>query len=215
MASERVTSMSSLPTIESYDLPARTNLPENKANWQLDPQRAMLLVHDMQNYFLQPFQEQLRTEIVKNTATVCNRCRELGMTVAYTAQPGGMTSSDRGLLKDFWGSGMRATQSQKAIVSQLAPHPADWRLTKWRYSAFIRTRLLEMMQGSGLDQVILSGVYASVGILTTALDAYCKDIQVFVVADALGDFSRDEHYSTVSYISNHCGMALCAKEVLP
>jgi isochorismate hydrolase len=214
VAGERIVTMPGLPTIESYHLPKISDLPRNKAQWRLDPQRALLLVHDMQTYFLDPFEEGFRRVIVENTVTVSERCRGSGITVAYTAQPGSMTETDRGLLKDFWGTGMRATPSEKAIVPPLKPHMDDWELTKWRYSAFTRTSLFEKMREGNIDQMILCGVYASVGILTTALDAYCRDIQVFVVADAVGDFNRHDHYSTIAYISNHCGISVCAEQVL-
>ena len=66
-------------------------------------------------------------------------------------------------------------------------------LTKWRYSAFYRSDLLERMRAAGRDQLILCGVYAHVGVLTTALEAFSHDIQPFLVADALGDFTEADH----------------------
>ncbi len=67
------------------------------------------------------------------------------MPVAYTAQPGSMTDEQRGLLKDIWGPGMRAEPADREMVPELAPADGDWVLTKWRYSAFVRTDLLERM----------------------------------------------------------------------
>ena len=57
--------MPGIPEIKSYSLPAAGDLPANTAQWQLDPDRAVLLVHDMQKYFLRPLPaEGLRQELV-------------------------------------------------------------------------------------------------------------------------------------------------------
>lgn len=113
--------MAGLPTIESYPLPSSSQLPANTAPWSVDPARAVLLVHDMQRYFLEPFPEPLRSRLVANAAQLREQCARLGIPVAYTAQPGGMSAHQRGLLKDFWGPGMRPAPADRAVVDALAP----------------------------------------------------------------------------------------------
>lgn len=44
-----------LPEIPPYALPRAEELPANRAPWLPDPDRAVLLVHDMQRYFLRPY----------------------------------------------------------------------------------------------------------------------------------------------------------------
>ncbi|MFF4801498.1 isochorismatase family protein [Streptomyces sp. NPDC001351] len=205
--------MAGLPLIASYPLPARASLPENVADWTPDPDRAVLLVHDMQRYFLRALPDPLRSELVDNAAALRGRAAALGVPVAYTAQPGRMTEEDRGLLRDFWGPGMRTDPADREVTGKLAPAEGDWVFTKWRYSAFFRSDLLERMRAAGRDQLVLCGVYAHVGVLATALEAYTNDIQAFLAADALGDFSADHHRLALQYAAQRCAVVLPSTEV--
>jgi isochorismate hydrolase len=202
-----------LAAIDAYPLPTRTELPANTAQWTLDPRRAVLLVHDMQRYFLAPFSEEIRDPLVRNCALLRDRCVALGVPVRYTAQPGGMTEEQRGLLKDFWGPGMRVDPCDRKIVDELEPRPGDVVFTKWRYSAFFRSDLLAHLRDQGRDQLIVCGVYAHVGVLMTAVEAFTNDIQSFLVADAVGDFSAEQHRMALDYAAGRCAMVTTTEEV--
>lgn len=211
---ERVTSVVGLPQIAPYDLPTEGRLPQNVARWKPCPERAVLLIHDMQTYFLDVFAEPLRTMLVNKVAELHGRCTAAGVPIAYTAQPGSMTVEQRGLLRDFWGPGMRTDMADRQIAPELAP-PADaWVFTKWRYSAFVGTDLLERMRREGRDQLIVCGVYAHIGVLATTVDAFSNDIETFVVADALGDFSAEFHEQALHYVAQRCGMVVQVEDVL-
>ncbi|MEV5355397.1 isochorismatase family protein [Streptomyces sp. NPDC093516] len=206
--------MAGIPEITPYPMPAAGDLPGNVAGWSVDPDRAVLLVHDMQRYFLRPLPEGLREELVGNARLLREHCAGRGMPVAYTAQPGGMTDEQRGLLKDFWGPGMRTAPADRQVVDELAPAEGDWQLTKWRYSAFFRSDLLQRMRAAGRDQLVLCGVYAHVGVLMTAVEAFTNDIQPFLVADATADFSEQHHRMALEYAAQRCAVVVTTKEVL-
>jgi isochorismate hydrolase len=195
-------------------MPSAGDLPRNTADWAIDPQRVVLLIHDMQRYFLRPLPAQMRDELVQNIVALRERCAQLGVPVAYTAQPGGMTDQQRGLLMDFWGPGMRVDPIDRQIIDPLAPAPDDWQFTKWRYSAFFRSDLLQRMREADRDQLLVCGVYAHVGIMTTAVEAFTNDIQPFLVADAVADFSAEFHQLAMRYVALRCGYVTLTKEVL-
>jgi isochorismate hydrolase len=207
--------MVGIPAIEPYSLPVPADLPDNIADWTVDPARAALLIHDMQRFFLRPFPPAVAGPLVSNIAFLRDRCRELGMPVGYTAQPGGMTEAQRGLLKDFWGPGMRVDPADREVVEPLGPEPGDWVFTKWRYSAFFRSDLLHRMRAQERDQLIVCGVYAHVGVLMSAVDAFTNDIQPFLVADAIADFSEQYHRLAVDYAAERCAVVVTTKEVFP
>jgi isochorismate hydrolase len=205
-----------IPAIEPYPLPTEGELPVNTARWALDTNRAVLLIHDMQRYFLRPFpaDESPATDLVANAVLLRERCAELGIPVAYTAQPGSMTTRQRGLLNDFWGPGMTIDPQDRLIIDELAPRDGDTILVKWRYSAFFNTELRELMLRAGRDQLIVCGVYAHVGVLMTCCDAFTFDIEPFLVADAVADFSEAYHRLAVDYAAERCAMTVTTKNVL-
>ncbi|MFE4860264.1 isochorismatase family protein [Streptomyces sp. NPDC056670] len=208
--------MSGIPAVEPYPMPSEGELPPSTAQWTVDPQRAVLLLHDMQEYFLKPFPRTSEPggSLIGNTALLRERCAELGIPVAYTAQPGSMTPEQRGLLKDFWGPGMKASPEHRRVVPPLEPAPGDWEFTKWRYSAFHKSDLLERMRFHNRDQLVICGVYAHVGVLMSAVDAFTNDIQPFLVADAVADFSADYHRLALDYAAQRAARVVTTKSVL-
>ncbi|MBB0243086.1 isochorismatase family protein [Streptomyces alkaliphilus] len=200
--------MVGIPPIDPYPMPTEGDLPANTARWVADPDRAVLLVHDMQRFFMRAFPtgESPGRELTANASLLREGCARLGVPVAYSAQPGGMTPEQRGLLKDFWGPGMQVSPRDREVIPELRPGPEDRVFTKWRYSAFFNSGLLEHLRELGRDQLILCGVYAHVGVLMTAVEAFTNDIQVFLVADAIADFSVARHHMAVEYAAERCAV---------
>lgn len=205
-----------IPPITPYPMPTVADLPVNVAPWRVDPARAVLLIHDMQQYFVDFFPAGAApvTDLVDNIVTLRAAADRLDIPVCYTAQPGGMTREERGLLHDFWGGGMAGNQEQRQVIAELAPRPSDVVLTKWRYSAFARTDLSARLRAWGRDQLIVCGIYAHVGILMTAADAFTQDIETFLVADAIADFSLAEHRMAIDYAARRCAVTCCTENVL-
>ncbi|NVJ28266.1 isochorismatase family protein [Myxococcus sp. AM011] len=205
-----------LPAITPYAMPGAADLPKNKVAWTPDPKRAVMLIHDMQRYFVEAFtpgQSPVK-ELVPNIQRLRAHCLSLGIPVVYSAQPGGQTSEQRGLLLDFWGGGINGGPLQKQIIDALTPGEGDLQLTKWTYSAFRRTDLMEVMHARGKDQLIICGIYAHIGCLQTASDGFMSNIQPFLVADALGDFSLAHHQLALSYASQLCAVTTTTQQVI-
>lgn len=99
----------SIPKIASYSMPQAHEFTPNKTNWPLHTNRAVLLVHDMQQYFLDFYdltQEPI-PELIKNTKALIDAAHQSNIPVVYTAQPGNQSPEHRQLLTDFWGPGLK------------------------------------------------------------------------------------------------------------
>lgn len=205
----------SLPSAIDYAAPV-AELPASRARWNLERARAAVLVHDLQRYFVRPFAENCAAlrSAVASTAAIVVAAREAGVPVVYTAQRGDQDPAERGLQGDLWGPGMRATPDHTDILAEVAPGADDTVLTKHRYSAFARSDLADILAAAGRDQLVITGVYAHIGITATAMDAFQREIHPFVVADGVADFGEEQHRGALAHVAACCGVVLPAAEVL-
>ncbi|WP_336853547.1 isochorismatase [Pseudescherichia vulneris] len=206
-----------IPKLTGYALPAATEIPQNKVSWAFEPGRAALLIHDMQDYFINFWGENcpMMAQVVANIAALRAFCKQHNIPVYYTAQPKEQSDEDRALLNDMWGPGLTRKPEEQQVVAALAPDEDDTVLVKWRYSAFHRSPLEQMLKESGRNQLLITGVYAHIGCMTTATDAFMRDIKPFMVADALADFSRDEHLMALNYVAGRSGRVVMTEDLLP
>ncbi|PWC38159.1 isochorismatase family protein [Azospirillum sp. TSO22-1] len=203
-------------SIAHYSLPSAAELPQDKVSWPFDPGRAVLLIHDMQDYFVD-FYGDGNPAIIRCVDTIARLKRHLkaqGVPVVYTAQPAVQSDADRGLLNDMWGPGLTRKPEQAGIVAAFAPEADDRVLTKWRYSAFYRAPLAEILAEAGRDQLLICGIYAHIGVMQTAVEAFMRGIKPFLVADAIADFTRDDHLAALRYVARNAGRTLHSDEIL-
>lgn len=201
--------------IAPYAVPGAADLPDNRVAWNVDPDRAVLLVHDMQNYFVEAYPaDGPLAAVVPRIDALRGAFADAGAPVVFSAQPPDQDPDDRGLLTDFWGSGLGAGAVDHRIIDELAPRADDVVLTKWRYSAFQRTDLRERMRELGRDQLVITGIYAHIGCLMTACEAFMQDVEAFFVADATADFSREEHLMALRWAAGRCAVTTTTDRVL-
>ncbi|WP_322999158.1 isochorismatase family protein [Castellaniella sp.] len=206
----------SIPALPSYPMPAGP--VDNRVGWRPDARRAALLIHDMQDYFLGKYDvtQAPIPALIEAISRLRARCDALDIPVFYTAQPPVQPAADRALLNDFWGPGLTAPGQQAGadITPTLRPRPQDIILTKWRYSAFQRSDFRQQLADLGRDQLIITGVYAHIGCLSTALEAFMLDVQPFLALDACADFSLEDHRMAVRHVSRNCGASLDTNQIL-
>ena len=202
--------------IASYEIPRAGSWPSCRAPWSFDPSRGALLVHDMQSYFLRPYEPNTSplAPLLAHVKALRAVCASLDIPVIFSAQPGEQSRDERGLLWDLWGPGIVEHPEQGSLADEIAPAPNDVFLPKRRYSAFHDTRLHELLLERARDQLLICGVYAHIGCLATATDGFMRGVQPFVVADATADFSPEDHAVALRQVARTCGVVTTTREIL-
>ena len=109
---------------------------------------------------------------------------------------------------------MSAIPEHEEILPELAPAEGDFVLHKHRYSAFQRSNLEHLMRSRRRDQLMICGIYAHIGCLATAAEAFQRDIEAFAVADAQADFSAEKHDMAMNWIAATCGVPLLTRDAV-
>jgi nicotinamidase-related amidase len=91
------------------------------------------------------------------------------------------------------GQVMHADSPTTAIHDDLAPQAGDIVVRKTRIGAFSTTDLGKQLIDRDITTLLLAGVSTSGVLLSTVRDAYDRDFQVFVIADASADPRQDVH----------------------
>ncbi|MEO1028417.1 MAG: isochorismatase family cysteine hydrolase [Pseudomonadota bacterium] len=156
-----------------------------------------LIIIDMLNDYLDPWEETERKRLINNTNALIRYMREKRVPIVWVGNAFREDLSDAFLeMRDKQISiaiaGTRGAQTHPDLDAR----PYDLKLFKKRYSAFFGTGLSQLIGGFPDGAVVLAGVNTHACIRTAAIDAYQRDLRVVLASDCIG--SWDEHHAQVS-----------------
>lgn len=203
------------PTIKPYELPDANILSTNKAAWSLASRKSALLVHDMQKFWVDRFEDP--SKVVDAIGELIHLCRTFDIPIIYSVGEKVRNRAERGLSLDLWGPGISTaggvSDQDAAIIDTLMPQKQDYIVQKQKYSAFYNTDLENILRTTGRSQLIVTGIYAHHGCLVTALDAFMRNIEVFFVIDATADYTRADHEMALRYVAETSGVLTTVRDV--
>lgn len=192
--------------IKPYALPDAACLALNKVDWPLDANDAVLLVHDMQQYWLDFFLD--ASPLLGMVQQLVAAARLAKVPIVYTRGERPKHQAERALGLDMWGPGLAhpsVTEQDVAITASLTPQPDDFVIDKVRVSAFYDTPLPALLAKLGRKQLWVCGVFAHHGVMVSSIEAFMRNYKVQLIADAVGDYSEDDHWMALRYIAQTCG----------
>ena len=233
--------MSALPPIDS---------PETFAGWhmpwpafEVDWQRAALVLVDMQNYGCNPeaglgpmltarHPEIARYYLTRVTETVVPNARRLleafraaGHAVVYTRHgPLLADGSDMAARRRRRDADALATTGSPAlwhrgtfeheVVDELRPEAGELVIDKNTSSALNSTGIEGLLRNMGIETVVLTGMATDMCVETTARDAADRGLNVIVVEDATATFFEHHHRAALSGFARVFGQVWDTARVL-
>ncbi|GGS55575.1 MULTISPECIES: isochorismatase family protein [Actinokineospora] len=179
-----------VPLVEPYDMSAAAKLPRNTVAWRVDAQRAVLVVHDMQDRIVASFDgsRSPAIELVHNVGKLRDTCRDVAVPIVYT---------------------LRGRQAGEPVY---VPRPCDLVVDAGAGEPYAALR--DVLDAGGRDQLVLVGVRAHAACLMAAGGSYLAGTQVFAVADAIADLSLDEHRQAVRSAAEYGAMTTTTGRVI-
>jgi ureidoacrylate peracid hydrolase len=189
-------------------------------SWQAQarPEHTALLLVDIQNDFVHPDgwvgAQQLPgflgdtgiTSVLDRAATLLGAARAANVPVVYIR----MLGDDKYLSPSMRAQYLRNHGHPRPTCVQEGTWGADFYgdlrpcgegreflVDKHRYSAFIGTRLDQVLRSNGITTVVVAGVATSGCVESTIRDGFMLDYYVVIAGDACGDYDDDRHRATL------------------
>ena len=197
-------------SVEPYD-PYQLSIANDDRGWIVDPSRAALLVHDLLPYYVDILPPIVREVVVLETQRLVDWAHEHSIPVVASAPRPASVLEERGLGGRLWGLGPSQAETLTTSLPELGN--ALW-IGKRSYSAFFGTDLAIELRRLNRDQLLITGVFTSAGILATTFDALANDIEAFVVTDATADYNRTKHEAALRQVATTTGAIVSSTTIL-
>jgi nicotinamidase-related amidase len=91
------------------------------------------------------------------------------------------------------------------LIPELGKAPGDICVTKNTWGAFASTDLEQQMRNRGVSQLVIAGVATSIGVESTARQAYEAGFNVTLAIDAMADLRPRAHQCSIDYVFPRLG----------
>lgn len=161
------------------------------------PQRAALLILDMQDYFLQagshayiPSAAAILPLLIRLQEQFLQHHRPVFLTRHLN------TEENAGNMKTWWRDLITAHHPQGRISATFLDREVEL-LTKTQYDAFFETDLEDQLRARDVTQVLIGGVMTHLCCETTARSAFVRGFEVFFLVDGTATYQRAYHIATL------------------
>jgi nicotinamidase-related amidase len=185
---------------------------------KLDPGRTALVVIDLQRSIVaMPTAPRSSAEVVARAAQLARALRAAGGTVVLvrvTPSPDGKDSLWPITDAPAQAGGRSLPPDWAEFVPELAPEATDIVITKRQWGAFYGTELDLQLRRRSIDTIVLCGISTSIGVESTARDAFERGYNQVFVEDAMAACEAADHVHTVGTIFPRIGRVRSTEEVL-
>ena len=203
---------------------ARGAYSENPS-FDVDPEKAALLVIDMQDEFVRPhwtpFWVPQATRIVKRVRKLIDECRRRKIPIIFTAYARTHAHLDRprsgAFMPNRYTGKIRndpAYFRDGKIWRGLLPRNDEIVIQKPSYGAFFDTPLESILKNLERDTVIICGTLTNFCCGTTARQAYERGFKVLVGSDVTATDDRELHRAELKTLRKGFAMVLSCDQII-
>ncbi|XP_030526517.1 probable inactive nicotinamidase At3g16190 isoform X2 [Rhodamnia argentea] len=173
--------------------------------------RTALLVIDMQKDFIEEGSVMWvkgGKAVVPNVIEAVEFARRRGILVVWVVREHDPQGRDVELFRQhFYSSGKVGPMSKGSVGAELVDglviREGDYKLVKTRFSAFFATHLHSVLQGAGINSLVIAGVQTPNCIRQTVFDAVELDYRsVTVLVDATAAATPEVHHANIFDMKN-------------
>ncbi len=189
----------------------------NTHKMQLQPDRACLLVIDMQRYFTDPDGAAYLPSaqaILGNIRRLIGSFRAAKRPIIFTRHVHHPDGLDLGILGKWWGDMIVEGTPDSEISKSIAPLPGEKIVAKHRYSAFYETDLHTILRVLRVEDLVLCGVLTNLCCESTARDAFFRDFRNFFIADATGTDTEEMHVASLLNLAYGFAFVTTANKII-
>jgi nicotinamidase-related amidase len=100
------------------------------------------------------------------------------------------------------------------LVPELEAEAGDYRISKRSWGAFATTNLETLLRERDVTQVVLAGIATSIGVESTAREAYGLGLNVTIATDAVTDRDAGAHANSLTRIFPRLGETGTSADIL-
>ena len=201
---------------------------------QADPARAALVMVDLQNDFVHPdgwvAQQQVPgfmgdtgiDAVLERSQALLDAARQAGVLTVFVR----MLGDDKYLSPALYAQYKRNHGHDRPACVQegtwgadffgdLRPdgRPREFVLEKHRYSAFIGTRLDQLLRSNDVQTIVVCGVATTGCVESTIRDGFMHDYYVVIARDACGDYESMRHANALSKLDLSFGTVVSVSDI--
>ncbi len=174
----------------------------------LDPITALVVI-DLQKGLASYPTVQPVTDIARKASLLARAFRERGLPVVLVNVGGrapGRTEQSR--------ASPHPAADWAELLPELEAQEGDIRVTKRTWGAFPHTDMETLLKDAGVTQIVLAGVATSIGVESTAREAYALGLNVTLAIDAMTDMDEGAHENSLRRIFPKLGETGTANEIV-
>ncbi|MET8722263.1 MULTISPECIES: hydrolase [Streptomyces] len=181
----------------------------------LDPRTALVVIDLQRGIVGSPTQPHSGADVLARSVRLADafRARDLPVVLVRVSFAADFADAMPGRTEQQ-GGGAAFPEGWDVLVDELTGHDGDIQVTKHNWSALFGTDLDVQLRRRGVTQIVLTGIATSIGVESTARDAYAMGYNVTLATDAMADRDAQTHAHSVEKIFPRLGETGTTDEIL-